>query len=191
MPYHLATPQCPSFQWEKSKGLGLSPNPLLSGVGKGTRTLDTRNHNPVLYPTELHPPDTRYPALTEHGTPEGIRTPGLLLRRQLLYPTELLAHTYGAGDENRTRIPSLEGWCPGHCATPAYRAICSPTPQQIVSLDIIAWFPRFVNNFPEKFYFLFYRAGLPPSCPVCNALPDAVYASALHRVRPSLMVSNT
>ena len=25
----------------------------------------------------------------------------------------------GAGDENRTRIPSLEGWCPGHCATPA------------------------------------------------------------------------
>ena len=25
------------------------------------------------------------------GTPEGIRTPGLLLRRQLLYPTELLA----------------------------------------------------------------------------------------------------
>ena len=25
----------------------------------------------------------------------------------------------GAGDENRTRIPSLEGWCPDHCATPA------------------------------------------------------------------------
>ena len=58
------------------------------------------------------------------GTPEGTRTPGLLLRRQLLYPTELLAHI-GAGDENRTRIPSLEGWCPGHCATPAYRAVCS------------------------------------------------------------------
>ena len=65
----------------------------------------------------------------EIGTPEGIRTPGLLLRRQLLYPTELLAHS-GAGDENRTRIPSLEGWCPGHCATPAYgptvRACRSP-----------------------------------------------------------------
>ena len=55
------------------------------------------------------------------GTPEGTRTPGLLLRRQLLYPTELLAHKRisGAGDGNRTRIPSLEGWCPGHCATPA------------------------------------------------------------------------
>ena len=26
------------------------------------------------------------------GAPEGTRTPGLLLRRQLLYPTELLAH---------------------------------------------------------------------------------------------------
>ena len=55
------------------------------------------------------------------GAPEGTRTPGLLLRRQLLYPTELLARIcqVGAGDGNRTRIPSLEGWCPGHCATPA------------------------------------------------------------------------
>ena len=30
----------------------------------------------------------------ENGTPEGIRTPGLLLRRQLLYPAELLAHVW-------------------------------------------------------------------------------------------------
>ena len=58
-------------------------------------------------------------ALGGNGTPEGIRTPGLLLRRQLLYPAELLAQMDGAGDGNRTRIPSLEGWCPGHCATPA------------------------------------------------------------------------
>ena len=28
----------------------------LSGVGDGARTHDTRNHNPVLIPTELHPP---------------------------------------------------------------------------------------------------------------------------------------
>ena len=27
-----------------------------------------------------------------NGTPEGTRTPDLLLRRQLLYPAELLAH---------------------------------------------------------------------------------------------------
>ena len=34
---------------------------------------------------------------------------------QLSYWREL----NGAGDGNRTRIPSLEGWCPDHCATPA------------------------------------------------------------------------
>ena len=45
----------------------------------------------------------------KNGTPEGIRTPGLLLRRQLLYPPELQAHI-GAGDGNRTHATSLEGW---------------------------------------------------------------------------------
>ena len=43
------------------------------------------------------------------GTPEGTRTPDPLLRRQLLYPPELQAHT-GAGDGNRTHATSLEGW---------------------------------------------------------------------------------
>ena len=43
------------------------------------------------------------------GAPEGIRTPGLLLRRQLLYPAELQAQN-GAGDGNRTHVTSLEGW---------------------------------------------------------------------------------
>ena len=86
---------------KKEAGIGITPNPCsLCGVGNGTRTHDTRNHNPVLYPTELHPPhihphgklldDSDAPG--KSGTPEGIRTPGLLLRRQLLYPTELLAH---------------------------------------------------------------------------------------------------
>ncbi len=54
-----------------------------------------------------------------NGAPEGIRTPDLLLRRQLLYPAELLAQTSapsrnqtgetGAGDGNRTHAISLEG----------------------------------------------------------------------------------
>ena len=49
-------------------------------------------------PTELIPPYTF-----------------LLLRRQLLYPAELLAHIQepsenGAGEGNRTLVPSLEGW---------------------------------------------------------------------------------
>ena len=49
-----------------------------------------------------------YPAT--FGVPWGTRTLDLLLRRQLLYPAELLAHFYGAGDGNRTRTASLEGW---------------------------------------------------------------------------------
>ena len=45
------------------------------------------------------------------GAPEGTRTPGLLLRRQLLYPAELTARVQnGAGDGNRTHATSLEGW---------------------------------------------------------------------------------
>ena len=45
----------------------------------------------------------------KNGTPEGTRTPGLLLRRQLLYPAELLAHIL----ERVTRI---------ELASPAWKA---------------------------------------------------------------------
>ena len=44
------------------------------------------------------------------GALKGTRTPGLLLRRQLLYPAELSAQLYGAGDGSRTHTTSLEGW---------------------------------------------------------------------------------
>ena len=69
------------------------------------------------------------------GAPEGTRTPGPLLRRQMLYPAELqapvrsmpevvlpkrkgtgrpasqrVAGPNGAGDGNRTHTTSLEGW---------------------------------------------------------------------------------
>ena len=33
---------------EGKQGIGANPIPCLSGVGDGTRTHDTRNHNPVL-----------------------------------------------------------------------------------------------------------------------------------------------
>ena len=56
-----------------------------SGVGNGARTHDTRNHNPVLC-------QLSYTHHIKFGTPREIRTPDLLLRRQLLYPAELLAH---------------------------------------------------------------------------------------------------
>ena len=40
-------PSIGRFEWE-DKGLEYNPIPCPFGVGKGTRTLDTRNHNPVL-----------------------------------------------------------------------------------------------------------------------------------------------
>ena len=62
---------------------------------------------------------TNYANPTISGAPKGTRTPDLLLRRQLLYPAELLAQTLqspdlllpgiGAGDGNRTHVFSLEG----------------------------------------------------------------------------------
>ena len=50
-----------------------------------------------------------------NGALKGTRTPGLLLRRQLLYPAELSAqmvfnYISGASDGNRTHATSLEGW---------------------------------------------------------------------------------
>ncbi len=90
------------------------------GVGNGARTHDTRNHNPVLcqlsYTHHIQfwrwrirlklGKETRRSERTlpsaggramrglrrRRGTPEGTRTPGPLLRRQLLYPPELQAH---------------------------------------------------------------------------------------------------
>ena len=41
------------------------------------------------------------------GTPKGIRTPDLLLRRQLLYPTELLAQIWTM-PENQTFIAGIK-----------------------------------------------------------------------------------
>ena len=66
---------------------------------------------------ELHPPHWLFPhresltiiAPKSVGTPEGSRTPGLLLRRQVLYPTELLARIL----EQVTRI---------ELASPAWKA---------------------------------------------------------------------
>ena len=50
------------------------------------------------------------------GTPGGTRTPGLLLRRQLLYPPELLAHS-GEGLERAMGIePTSPAWKAGALA---------------------------------------------------------------------------
>ena len=63
--------------------------------------------------------DWATPAIIFFGAPEEIRTPDTRLRRAVLYPAELQAHTEflavcirlnGAGDGNRTHAASLEGW---------------------------------------------------------------------------------
>ena len=112
----------------------LSPNPppslgWVKGLEPSTPGTTIRCSNQLSYTHQIHGVRPE-----KNGTPEGIRTPGLLLRRQLLYPTELLAHIE-AGDENRTRIPSLEGWCPGHCATPARGARGEGQPPQWTGLS--------------------------------------------------------
>ncbi len=77
---------------EKAKGRSRSSGPFaMSGVGEGTRTLDTRNHNPMLYQLN-YAHHMKLCGQKRDGTPEGTRTPDPLLRRQLLYPPELQAH---------------------------------------------------------------------------------------------------
>ena len=93
MPYHLATPQHSRSCKTKSRSGRSGPSALRSyGVDDGTRTRDTRNHNPMLYQLNYihHRTDLRL-TQEDDGTPEGTRTPDPLLRRQLLYPPELQA----------------------------------------------------------------------------------------------------
>ena len=97
MCYHFTTPlrrrpahvfasaQARKLRGEKLTGLGYVPIPSFVGWVKGlepsTPGTTIRCSNQLSYTHHR-----------ENGTPEGTRTPGLLLRRQLLYPTELLAH---------------------------------------------------------------------------------------------------
>ncbi len=106
VPYHLATPQYERCGTGRSGRSG--PQPLY-GVGNGARTHDTRNHNPVLcqlsYTHHMQFEDNlRWP-----GTPEGTRTPGPLLRRQLLYPPELQAHIMRFTGSPQSRPTALWG----------------------------------------------------------------------------------
>ena len=89
---------------------------------------------------------TDYTQKTEPGTPEGTRTPGPLLRRQLLYPAELLARLM----EQVTRI---------ELASPAWKAgaltivlhLHTPSMEN-VSLDILTWKDGDVKRLAESFY---------------------------------------
>ena len=106
-------------------GLGFSPNPMFSMgwvMGLEPTTLGTtiRCSNQLSYTHHIV-----YPM--ENGTPEGTRTPGLLLRRQLLYPAELLAHM-----ERVTRIElASPAWKAGALAIVLYPQVPSETNRQL------------------------------------------------------------
>ncbi|SBV93955.1 hypothetical protein KL86CLO1_10448 [uncultured Eubacteriales bacterium] len=91
MPYHLATPHDCGVLKQRTGADAPALCLKLYGVDDGTRTRDNWNHNPVLYQLNYihHIRGRREKKF--FGTPRGTRTPGLLLRRQLLYPPELLA----------------------------------------------------------------------------------------------------
>ena len=121
MPYHLATPQY-RHHGRKYGGLGSAPNPpfrlgWVKGLEPSTPGTTIRCSNQLSYTHQI---------LDKAETKEMARQKGFEPLAYCLEGSCSIQLSYwrifGAGDENRTRIPSLEGWCPGHCATPAKRS---------------------------------------------------------------------
>ena len=103
--------------WGSKTGLGYFPIPLFVGWVKGlepsTPGTTIRCSNQLSYTHHR-----------ENGTPEGTRTPGLLLRRQLLYPAELLAHICGPSHRQLLRRP-LRAACAVAPGTPSAEGVSS------------------------------------------------------------------
>ena len=90
----------------------------VNGVGNGARTHDARNHNPVLCQLSY-----THHILFNLVRQEGLEPPAYCLEGScsihLSYWRISSSKSAGAGDGNRTHVPSLEGWCTSRCATPA------------------------------------------------------------------------
>ena len=110
-------PSIGRLEWE-DKGLEASPNPLsclgwVKGLEPSTPGTTIRCSNQLSYTHQIHGVQLKRMARQKGFEPLAYCLEGSC-SIQLSY-----WRVFGAGDENRTRIPSLEGWCPGHCATPA------------------------------------------------------------------------
>ena len=118
MPYHLATPQyiVVSVENKKNRDWDHLPIPVFLGWVMGleptTPGTTIRCSNQLSYTHQMKS------LLTKMARQKGFEPLAYCLEGSC---SILLSYwrIYGAGDENRTRIPSLEGWCPDHCATPA------------------------------------------------------------------------
>ncbi len=88
------------------------------------------------------------------GTPRGTRTPGPLLRRQLLYPAELLAHVAGFLERVMGIEPTSPAWKAGALAVVLH-------PHAQCGLQIIAYPPVLVNLFLGFFVGSHLPCGLP------------------------------
>ena len=120
MPYHLATPQYMASHEQAKRGdqehLPIPPRCLgwVKGLEPSTPGTTIRCSNQLSYTHQIHGVQPEEMARQKGFEPLACCLEGSC-SIQLSYWRK-----YGAGDENRTRIPSLEGWCPGHCATPAH-----------------------------------------------------------------------
>ena len=84
-------------------------------------TCDPLVPNQVLYQAELHPDIIFF---LKYGAPWEIRTPGLLIRSQTLYPAELRAHIKFHNEQSR-RHPDLNwGW--SFCRALPYHLAMAP-----------------------------------------------------------------
>ena len=92
-------PSIRRFSGKKARDWDHLPIPCFLGWVKGlepsTPGTTIRCSNQLSYTQQIHGVLRPTGARRKIGTPEGTRTPGLLLRRQLLYPAELLAHLWG------------------------------------------------------------------------------------------------
>jgi hypothetical protein len=109
VPYHLATSQSGKIRKDRE----LFPIPRQWGGIRGSNPRHPEPQSGAL-PTELIPPYNAWSPF-DAGAPGGTRTPGLLLRRQLLYPAELLAHIQGPQKMERVKgiEPSYPAWKAG------------------------------------------------------------------------------